>query len=180
MGYIVIHQDGSYERRWREPSYDDLRQLVRAERQDHSALVERVSVGAPGVTLWVNEDFQSLTHAGLLERNQIGTAAALDLGASRQPYAGTIVVTGATQTLMDGWVPQALDSDMIDAVSNLLDALRIIAGLEEGEERYALPPEHVALARERLEVYREPWPAQEIFSFESPEEAIRFITGGRG
>lgn len=179
---ISIHPDGSYDKHLQPIDFEKLGKMVAAEGEDF-ALAGRVQLSIPGVTLWDNDNFMALSDQGLLRRNQIGTAVAVDLGAARQPYAGTLVLTGLRYDPMEGFLPVPLDAESETILTELIKMMRSVAGLDNYDWKADFPAEFTEgaerAAQAKLRIYEEPFRGLQISHFSSIDDVIRaFEQGG--
>lgn len=128
MTYLVIDTEGVLQERDAEPTSA----AIRAEVGEPGWGMVRMPVPDGTLRGWVNDSGHL---AGLL-RNVVGSLLLMCCGASQQPYAGPVVITGWDQYAEV--VP--LTPDRVEKLRALHSDIRRVLGLDPGEVSAGVPP----------------------------------------
>lgn len=106
---------------------------------DYQGLVNRlddmpVSVDLPDtgqedygpLVAWVGDEYIRREIAGEVTRNVFGSVLLWGLGATRQPYGGSIVITGVHDSAITGRIPAPLSVDAVDIIERIFEDISAV------------------------------------------------------
>lgn len=130
MGYQLIRDDGHLIDHNGEPNYQRLTEAVDDKPVPVPLPDAAEALGTVGRDLiaWVGSDYVGHEIHGEIQRNIPGSILLWLLGAPRQPYGGTIAITGVTSSLLLGQQPIGLDPSAVTVIRALHTQIVTITG----------------------------------------------------